>query len=381
MKIKCTQENLSKGLSVVNKAVSAKISLPILGNILFDAKNGVLTLSSSNLETSISASFNAVVEENGAVAVPARMFTEFITNLPAESLEIFTEKNNIKLICGESGAEVCSAKFACMSAEDFPTMPTVKKGVRVNLNNKEFSLAVLYSSFCAAVGDSRPALTGVLLKKEGENLAVVATDGYRLTEKNISLSGDSSESADFSLLVPAKTLAEAVRIFLSLGEDIGLTYSESENLAVFECGQVLVAIRILDGEFPDYKRIIPTNFTLTAHSKNADLWQAIKTVSVFAKDAKEGNSLLRVSLDPVGECIVSSSSQQSGEGSAKIKMEVESPQPVSLAFNSKYLLDFFNSVKSEDLDIYSAGEASPCVFKSPQINDFLHLIMPVKLNS
>jgi len=375
MRIKCTQENLSKGLSVVSKAVSAKVSLPILGNILFDSENGVLTLSSSNLETFISVSFNAVVEEDGAIAVPARMFTEFVTNLPAGSLEIFTEKNNIRLVSGEN-----SAKFACMSAEDFPAVPAVKKGVKVNLNNKEFGLAISCSSFCAAAGDSRPALTGVLLKKEGADLAVVATDGYRLTEKSISLSGDSADSADFSLLVPAKTLADAVRIFSPLGDEIGLTYSESENLAVFECGQTLVAIRILDGEFPDYKRIVPTNFTLTAHSKTADLWQAIKTVSVFAKDAKEGNSLIRVRLDPVGECVISSSSQQSGEGSAKIKMEIESPEPLSLAFNSKYLLDFFNNVKPEDIDIYSAGEAFPCVFKSPQINDFLHLVMPVKLN-
>jgi len=376
MKIKCTQENLSRGLSVVNKAVSAKVSLPILGNILFNAKDGVLTLASSNLETSISTSFNAVVEEDGAICVPARMFTEFVANLPAESLELFTEKNTIKLVCGES-----TAKFACMLAADFPAMPAVKKGVKVNLNNKEFGLAVLYSSFCAAVGDSRPALTGILLKKESENLAVVATDGYRLTEKNILLSGDSADGADFSLLVPAKTLGEAIRIFSSLGEDIGLTYSESENLAVFDCGQTLVAIRILDGEFPDYKRIIPTTFTLTAHAKTADLWQAIKTVSVFAKDAKEGNSMLKVLLDPIGDCTVSSSSQQSGEGSAKLKMEIESPQTISLAFNSKYLLDFFNNVKPEDLDIYSAGEGFPCVFKSPQIANFLHLVMPVKLNS
>jgi DNA polymerase-3 subunit beta len=91
--------------------------------------------------------------------------------------------------------------------------------------------------------------------------------------------------------------------------------------------------------------------------------------------------MLKVALDPVGECVVSSSSQQSGEGSAKLKMEISSPEPVSLAFNSKYLLDFFNNVKPEDLDLYSAGEAFPCVFKSPQISDFLHLIMPVKLNN
>lgn len=376
MRIKCTQENLAKGLSVVNKAVSAKVTLPILGNILFYAKDGVLTLASSNLETSITTKFNAVVEQDGAISVPAKMFTEFVANLPAESLELVTDKNALKLVCGGN-----SAKFSCMAADDFPAMPAVKEGVKVTLTNKEFGLAVQYCAFCAAVGDSRPALTGILLKKEAGNLAVVATDGYRLTEKNLALSADSEDGSDFKLLVPAKTLSEAVRTFASFGEDIGLTYSEAENLAVFDCGQTVIAIRILDGEFPDYKRIIPIKFTLTAHAKTADLWQAIKTVSVFAKDAKEGNSMLKIALDPSGDCVVSSASQQSGEGSAKVKMEIESEEAISLAFNSKYLSDFFNNVKPEDLDIYSAGEGFPCVFKSPQISDFLHLVMPVKLNN
>ena len=376
MHIKCTQENLARGLAVVNRAVSAKVSLPILGNILLSAHGGVVTLVASNLETSISTSLNAVVEEDGAIAVPARVFTDFIASLPAEGLEVSTEKNALKVLCGES-----NAKFACMSAEDFPAMPVAGQSVKVTIHTKDLGAAIGCSAFCAAVGDSRPALTGILLNKAAGSLVVVATDGYRLTEKTIPLAEGSETAPDFRLLVPAKTMGEAVRVFATLAEDTELMYSQTDSLAVFACGQTLVAIRILDGEFPDYKRIIPTSFTLTAHAKTADVWQAIKTVSVFAKDAKEGNSMLRLLLDPAGDCVVSSASQQSGEGSARVKMEIDSPESVSLAFNSKYLLDFFANVKPEDLDIYSAGEAFPCVFKSPQLSDFLHLVMPVKLTT
>lgn len=374
MKLKCTQENLSKALSFVNKAVSAKASLPILGNILFTAKDGIFSLASSNLETSILVNLNASIEKEGSVAVPARLFNEFIVSLPAGNLDITTDGNALKIAGGGS-----SAKFNCMSADDFPATPSAKKGLGVNLSGRDFSSAVLSCSFCAAIGDSRPALTGVFLKKEGKNLTVVATDGFRLSESSVSLLDDSGKET-FSLLVPAKTLAEVARMFASSEDAVKLTYSELDNLAVFECGQTNVAIRILDGEFPDYKRIIPASYVLEAHSKTADLVQAVKIAGVFAKDAKEGNNLLKISFDPSGDCLVYSTAAQSGEGSTTIKMEVDSKDKLVLAFNSKYLLDFFNNVKPEDIIVYSGGESSPCLFKSPNTPNFLHLIMPVKLN-
>ena len=374
MKFKCTQENLSKALAIVNKAVSIKATLPILGNILFTAKGGTLTLSTTNLETSIQTTAHASVEEDGTVAVPAKLFTEFVSTLSPGALDVGTEANSIKVTSASS-----SAKFTCMSAEDFPSIPSAKKGVEVSLNAKEFASAVAVCAFCAAVGDSRPALTGVLLKKTSNELVSVATDGFRLSEKKLTL--DQEVGEDFSLLVPAKTLGEVARMFSGSDDALKLTYSSSENLAVFQSGVVVASIRILDGEFPDYTRIIPQSHTLTARVASAELLQSIKLANVFAKDSKEGNNLMRVTLDPSGDCSVYSTTAQSGEGSAKLKMEVDGAEPVTLSFNSKYLLDFLNAVKCEELEIFTAGESIPCVFKSPQLDDFLHLIMPVKLNN
>lgn len=373
MKLKCTQENLSKALSVVNKAVSVKATLPILGNVLFTAKDGAFSLASSNLETSIQTSLHASIEEEGVVAVPAKLFNEFVSTLTPGVLDLVTEGNVVKVV-GESS----SAKFTCMSAEDFPTIPVPKKGVEILLDAKEFSFAVQLSSFCAAVGDSRPALTGILLKKIEHGFVVVATDGFRLSEKTLTLNGASAENV--SLLVPAKTLGEISRMFAGSEDVVKLTFSDTDNLAVFTCGLVTVSIRILDGEFPDYKRIIPASHTLTAHAKTAELLQAIKVANVFAKDSKEGNNLLRLTLNSSGDCSIFSTTAQSGEGSVTLKMEVDSAEPQTLNFNSKYLLDFLNVVKCEELDIFSSGESSPCLFKSPDIENFVHLIMPVKLN-
>ncbi len=376
MKLKCTQENLSRALSIVNKAVSVKATLPILGNILFTAKDGTFSLASSNLETSIQTTLHASIEEDGVVAVPAKLFNEFVTSLLPGNLELITEKNTIKVVATGS-----SAKFTCMSAEDFPAIPVAKKGVGVSLNAREFSFAVQVCSFCAATGDSRPALTGVLLKKLGGDFVVVATDGYRLSEKTLTLDENSSGEEDFSLLVPAKTLGEIARMFGTSEDTVKLTFSDSENLAVFACGNSVISIRILDGEFPDYKKIIPANHTLTAHAKTAELLQAIKVANVFAKDSKEGNNLLRLTLDPSGKCLVYSTTSQSGEGSVDLTMVVDGPEPQTLNFNSKYLLDFFNNVKCEEVDLFSGSESTPCLFKSPSIDNFLHLIMPVKLNN
>ncbi len=376
MKLKCSQENLSRALSVVNRAVSVKASLPILGNILFTAKDGVLSLASSNLETSIVTTVHTSVEQDGVMAVPAKLFNEFISTLTPGNLDLFTEGTSLKVIGVGS-----SAKFTCMPAEDFPAIPSPKKGVGVSLNAREFGFAVQACSFCAAVGDSRPALTGVLLKKSGSDFVVVATDGFRLSEKTLSLDDSVSDGDDFILLVPAKTLGEIARMFASSEEVVKLTFSDSDNLAVFACDEVVVSIRILDGEFPDYKRIIPANHTLTARAKSSELLQSIKIANVFAKDAKEGNNLLRLTLDPSGDCLVYSTTAQSGEGSVNIKMAVKGEGAQTLAFNSKYLLDFLNTVKCDELDIYSGGESTPCLFKSPGIDGFLHLIMPVKLNN
>ncbi|MFH1295616.1 MAG: DNA polymerase III subunit beta, partial [bacterium] len=299
MKLKCTQENLAKALSIVGKAVSVKASLPILGNVLFTAKDGACSLAASNLETSILMQLPAAIETEGSLAVPAKLVTEFVNTLPAGNLDFFSEGSAVKIVAAGS-----SAKFTCMPAEDFPAIPAAKEGVGISLDPKDFGFAVLACAFCAAVGDSRPALTGILLKKTGANFIVVATDGFRLSEKIISLDGKVAEGADLALLVPAKTLAEVARLFASAEEELKLVYSESENLAVFVCEGVTVSIRILDGEFPNYKGIIPVNPVLSARVNTADLLQALKIANVFAKDAKEGNNLLRLTLDPAGDCLV-----------------------------------------------------------------------------
>ncbi|HAZ29672.1 TPA: DNA polymerase III subunit beta [candidate division WWE3 bacterium] len=376
MKLKCTQENLSKGLAVASKAVSVKSTLPVLGNFLLTAKTGVFKISASNLETSISVVVNASVEQDGEFSVPARILSDFVSGLPLGVVEMVHEKNSMKVSNGGSSAE-----FNCMSAEDFPPIPIPKSGNKLFLNPREFNQAVLSTFFCASVGDSRPALTGVLLKKEGADFVVAATDGFRLSEFKPSLDELNADVADFSLLIPAKMLAEVSRMFSAREEAITLTFSDSENLAVFECAQTTVSLRLLDGEFPDYKRIIPTAHILTAHSKTEELVSAVKLTNVFAKESKEGNNLLKIEFKTKGECLVSSSSEQSGQSLTKIAMAIEGDNDVALSFNSKYLLDFFNNVKSEELAIFTNGEQSPCVFKPIEMANFLHLVMPVKLNS
>lgn len=375
MHLRCTQENLAKGLSIASKAVSTKATLPILGNFLFSAKDGVLKISSSNLEVSISVSVNASVEREGEFAVPAKVFADYVGSLPVGTVELEFTKNLMKV-----GSGSCKAEFNCSSSEDFPATPLPKDGKSFEIGTKEFSQAISNTSFCAAVGDSRPVLTGVFLKNTKEGLKVVATDGFRLSEYEIKHT-EGSITDDFSLLIPARSLSELSRLLPSLEDVVKVMFSTSENLVVFECGQVIVSLRLLDGDFPDYQKIVPTQFTLKAKVNSEELVYAVKLTNVFAKESKDGNNLLKMEFTDSNECLISSYSEQSGNSLSRIKMEIESEKAMVLSFNSKYLLDFFNNVKVSDLLIATNGEQSPCLFRPIGSENFLHLIMPVKLNS
>lgn len=377
MNIKCSQENLLKALSVANKAVPTKSPLPILSNVLFKVEDGLLYLYASNLETSIKTLVKASVEGEGEFAVPSRLFTDFLSNLEPCLLDITLEETTLAVKSTQA-----KASFTCFPSEDFPLPPNTKEiasDLASKVLSKDLSLASQLCVFCASTDDAKPALTGVLLKKAQENLYVVATDGFRLSEKIIKTDKDSK---DFSVLVPARIFGEVARMFAYLGDYVQIYYDEKDNLALFVCEDTNVFVRVLEGEFPDYQKVIPASHILTVLAESSLFLQNLKLANVFAKDSREGNNLVRLTFDnKSNECIFYSSSSQNGEGLFRFPVNMKGEGPVNINFNSKYLLDFFNNTKTQELNIYISGETAPCMFKSPDIEDFLHLIMPIRLNS
>lgn len=371
MKFTCLQENLSKGLSTVAKAVPVKSSLPILSNVLLEAKDGRLKISATNLETAITTSVGASVDEEGAVTVPAKLLQEFVSHLSPDTVSGELKGSTLHL-----STEHSKAKFNGMKAEDYPDLPEVADSAPVlELDPKAFSAAVSVVAFSSAVDETRPILGGSLLDYRDGVLTVVSADGFRLSEKILNLESK-SELDEFSVVVPAKTLIEVARIFSSSEEPIRLVLNNDENLALFEASGILIATRILDGEYPDYKKIIPEGSSVRAEFTSDDLNEAVRLANVFAKEV---DSVIKMVFDPKGMIRLSSISKETGENESEIAAVVESEEVMEVSFNSQYLLDLLSNVKAEKFVFESEGSLSAGVIRPLEEEGYTHLIMPIRV--
>jgi len=368
MKFSCLQENLEKSLQIVSKAVPVKGSLPILTNILLSCEEGRLKLSATNLETAITTYVTCSVQEEGSVTVPAKLIREFVTNLSPGTINAHSDGHILHLNSNKT-----KSRFNGVAADEFPELPTFpEKAKPVELDSKEFADAVSFAAFASGTDDSRPMFTGVYLKSDGEFLTVACTDGFRLSEKIIKL-GKASEP--FSAIIPAKTLLEVARVFASSTEPLQFILNANENLALFRSEDTTIATRILDGEYPDYKKIIPDEKILSAVFNTGEFIEAVKLTNVFAK---EGNNAVKLRFDPEGIVKVTSLSEESGEHQSELPGEIEG-DILEVAFSSKYLLDYLNNIKTERITFCTKGNVSPCIFKSDTHENFLHVIMPMQI--
>jgi len=368
MKFSCLQENLSKGLQTVMHAVPAKSSLPILSNVLIATENGRIKLSATNLETAITTYVGASIEEEGSTTIPARLLKDFITTLPPGTINAQV-KDEILAI----NSKTTKSKFNGSSSHDFPELPSFpKKTKTLEIDPATLNDAISLVAFASGTDTSRPIFTGIYLSFSKNKLTMASTDGFRLSEKLLNIKGNVE---DFSVVIPSKTLLEVAKIFAASQEPIEFALNQSENLALFRAEDTLIATRILDGEYPDYKKIIPTEHVVKVEFNSLEFTEAVRLTDIFAK---EGNNTIKIRFDPEGKIRITSLSEETGQHESNLPAEVEG-ELVEIAFNSKYLLDFLNNVKSEKLDFESNGNVSPCVFKTDTLKDFIHIIMPMQI--
>lgn len=368
MIFECLQEYLNRGLSIVNRAVPVKGSLPVLSNVLITAESGKVKLTATNLETVISYTFGAEVKEEGSLTVPAKMFQEFISNLEPGKLLINADKNVLNL----TSFPKSRAKFNGMSAIEFPEIPSLKENSKyIQISPKTLNNLVSHTHFSSSSDVTRPVLTGTLISFSDGVLSFVTTDGFRLSEKFETIENDFEK---FSVIVPTKSLLDVSKIFSNSEDLISLNLSESDNLLFFSSGETSVAVRIIDGAFPDYKRIIPSSSVFSAKLSASELLNAVKLTNVFSK---ETSSPIKIDFSNEGIIKVYSSTADSGENVSEFEALVEGDNLI-LSFNSKYLTDFLTNIKAENLEISSNGGTTPAVFKSSTLENFLHLIVPMK---
>lgn len=369
MKFECLQENLSKALSVVVRAVPTKGALPVLSNVLISTGNGKVTLTVTNLETVITSVFPAVIESEGSLTVPAKMFNEYISNLNPGKLLISGERNVLHVL----SLPKTKTKFNGMSSIEFPDIPTPENSKSyLEINPKILNNLVSHTAFSSSADITRPVLTGTLISFKEGVLSFVTTDGFRLSEKTQEIEGDFS---DFNVVVPSKTIQDISKIFGNSEENISLIFNPDDNLVFFNGNSITVGVRVIDGTFPDYKRIIPTSKSLKVIFRTEDLKEAVRLTTIFSKDS---NSSIKIEVTDSGTLKVFTSSEDAGEHISEFESQIDG-DPLIISFNSKYLNDFLNNVKAEEVYFESNGGVTPVVFKSNELDNYLHIIMPMKL--
>ncbi len=373
MKITCLSQNLAEGLSTVNRVCTTSGSLPVLSHVLLSTDEGRLRVAGTNLETSISNIVNAKVEEEGAITVPADVISELITSLPEQKIELSTEK----MVLHVKG-EGIDAKLNGIPADEFPELPVTHEEPSFEIDLDNLVPALKKVVFAAAKDEGRPVLTGVLTKLEDNKLVLVAVDGFRLSEKKIEI--DSVDSANYSwseegVVIPARAFKELIRI--SKQGSVELTIETGEGRAIFEFGEVRLASRLLEGSFPEYKKIIPDTSILEGSVNREEIKKAVSLAAVFARGSSNIVKL-RSDLDN-NKIILSANTADIGENVVETNLEKPVGEDLKVAFNSNYLLECFNNLDTEKINLIFSGSLKPLVIKNADNDEFLHLIMPVRV--
>lgn len=370
MQFSLLQENLNLALQNVSRFAQSKSQLPILGNILFTTDSGRLKLTATNLELGINYWVGAKIDTEGSFTIPAKELVEFVSYLPAGKLDFSLNENNLLTVSSTKAKSV----FTTTPVNDFPTLPSINPETQVTIESKVFSESISQVAFASATDDTRPVLTAVLCTFTSNTLSLVATDGFRLSLKNLQLTTPISLPQDsLTYLIPSKSLQEIIKLSKN---NTNLTFgvSTDQHQLVFVLEDVEVVSRLIEGDFPDYQRIIPSAFSSKVFINKDELSQAIKIASVFARESANvvrfniKNNLLEISAN----------APQVGQNSAQADIKLEG-EPLEIAFNYKFISDFLAVCKGSELIINLNESLTPVNFQDVTSTDFTHIIMPVRI--
>ncbi|HEY6040545.1 MAG TPA: DNA polymerase III subunit beta [Anaerolineae bacterium] len=373
MKVSCLQENLAHGLAVVGRAVATRSTLPVLGNILLSTENGRLKLAATNLELAITCWIGAKVDEEGATTVPARLITDFVNSLPNEriDMDLTVRTQSLHLKCARSDANIKG-----LDASEFPLIPSLSDHQKISIEPDILREMIEQCVVSAATDDSRPVLTGVLAKFEKDAVTFAAADGFRLSVRRATFASDLKEP--ITAVIPARALSEVARIIGTQEEPVELAITDQRSQVLFHLLNVELVSSLIDGDFPDVARIIPKSFQTRTVVGTGDLQRAVKTASVFARDA---SNVVRLNISPAnemggGRVVVAATSAETGDNVDELEATVNG-DPIEIAFNARFLSDVLNVMHAPQVSIETGTAASPGVLKPVGRDDFTHVIMPM----
>ncbi|OGM79807.1 DNA polymerase III subunit beta [Candidatus Woesebacteria bacterium RIFOXYB1_FULL_38_16] len=370
MNFRVLQNEFHKTINVASRFVSTRSQLPILENIVLKAEKTRLTIKATNLEMFLVTSIGAKVNEEGEIAVRAKILGELIANLEGEALDVVVKKEKVKL-----SSEGFEASIMGMNTADFPEL-SKKESDGVEIGFEDLKKVLGKVMFSVSRDDTRPVLTGVLFSFMKDELVIAASDGFRLSKNSIKLKGLVSEEK--KMIIPRGVLSEFVRMEKGENESVKLGLNQKDKQVVFEFSGIVLGSRVIEGEYPDFGKIIPEKTNVKIVVGKEDLLRAVKTASVFARDS--GN-VVRFEIKE-GEIVVVSESAKSGVQKGRVAAKIEGDvSEMSISFNFRFIEEFLGVVDRDSVVMELTDSNSPGIFRVQGNDDFFHLIMPVRVQS
>lgn len=363
MKLTVTQENLNRALQVVGRVASGKTPLPILNNILFKVENNRLLLAATNLELAITQHVGSKIEKDGSITVPARLMSEFVSNLPKGNVELEAEGTKLHIRCGTYTSTING-----MAPDEFPELPTIEEKQVVTVPVPDLKRGLQQTVLVASADDTRPVLTGVFCHSFEGNLYLAATDGYRLAERKLA-----PTKQEVSAIIPVTTLQDVLRVITDDLTEVKLAFDDNQVRILLD--DVVITSRLIDGQFPDYRSLIPRQSDIAITLPKDEFARVTKVASLFARES--GGSVTLNADSASNKLSIHSVASQLGENTSEVEAEITDDTQVTL--NSRYLIEALACIDDKQVVFHCSGKLAACVLTpSGDKPDYQHIIMPLK---
>ena len=365
MEIEVEQNRLAKTLNVVSRvAAGARATLPILSNVLIRVDNNKVTLTTTNLDMAVVDYLPTSASKDGVITVPARLLADFVSNLPKGVVKITADGERVTCASGKY-----SSVLNGTLADDFPELPEIddKNAVMFKMGVDEFKTGLNEVMVATSNDMTRPALTGVYFNTDEGALYIASTDGYRLTERKFI---DKVES-EVKAIVPASSLSEVMRSLSDEMDEVEILFDETQ--VRFRLGEIEVTSKLIDGSYPDYRKLIPEETEVEVILDRAELMRVTKLAALFAKDV--GGSIICETKAEKGVFSVASVANEYGENDSEIEVEVNGDSKVTL--NSRYLIDALNVLEEDKVSFGLSGKLNPILLRNEKSRNYRHIVMPL----